>query len=110
MRSPHVLPESQLDADSGIFNNGFQEKLIKRQKNPATIRLPVSFQTSEEIVQIRLFVRLRGHSQIRFDCLEAFWKFTFQLLGISNRRHDDDIITILPVGRGRHAVVFRQLQ
>src|SRR5215475_227574 len=51
---------------------------------------------------------LRNDAQIRLQGLPTAREF---LLGrfVGNRRDDDDVVALLPVDRGRHAVLGRQL-
>ena len=55
-------------------------------------------------------IGLRRHAQVRPQRLVALRKFLLDELGILQRRHDDDVLAVLPVARRRDPVVLGELQ
>ena len=69
------------------------------------------FSTKNNLTRQRgLSVRLRRQTQVRRDGLIAFGEAFLDFVFVLDRRHDDHVIPVLPIGRRCDFVVIGQLQ
>src|SRR5208282_5756897 len=61
-------------------------------------------------VRASLIARVGRDAQVRLHDFVAFGEFLFENFLVLQRRHDDAIIALLPVGRGRDRVLVGELQ
>src|ERR1700677_4848730 len=57
-----------------------------------------------------LLARIGRDAQVRLHCLVALGELLLDNFRILQRRYDDNVLALLPVGRRRHLVLVGQLQ